>query len=111
LEDLDKIDVLEPYNAFTLQSRGHVKRMLDDYQGTLEDMDKTNVLEPNNAFTLKWHGDVKRILKDFEKVDAFEPNNVFTLCQNPTLAKCGGEAQHLEKLGICSPPRLLNVQS
>jgi hypothetical protein len=21
-------------------------------------------------------------------------------CRNPTLAKCGGEAQHLEKLGI-----------
>ncbi len=30
---------------------------------------------------------------------------------NPTLAKCGGEAQHLEKLGIWSPPRLPNVQS
>jgi hypothetical protein len=22
------------------------------------------------------------------------------LCRNPTLAKCGGEAQHLEKLGV-----------
>jgi hypothetical protein len=22
------------------------------------------------------------------------------LCRNPTLAKCGGEAQHLEKVGI-----------
>jgi hypothetical protein len=32
-------------------------------------------------------------------------------CRNPTLAKCGGEAQHLEKLGIWSPPGLLNVQS
>jgi len=32
-------------------------------------------------------------------------------CRNPTLAKCGGEAQHLEKLGIWSPPRLPNVQS
>jgi hypothetical protein len=31
------------------------------------------------------------------------------LCRNPTLAKCGGEAQHLEKLEIWSPPRLLNV--
>ncbi len=27
------------------------------------------------------------------------------------MAKCGGEAQHLEKLGIWSPPGLLNVQS
>ncbi len=32
-------------------------------------------------------------------------------CRNPTLAKCGGEAQHLEKLGIWNPPGLLNVQS
>jgi hypothetical protein len=30
-------------------------------------------------------------------------------CRNPTLAKCGGEAQHLEKLGIWSPPGLQNV--
>jgi hypothetical protein len=33
------------------------------------------------------------------------------LCRNPNLAKCGGEAQHLEKLGIWSPPGLPNVQS
>jgi hypothetical protein len=31
------------------------------------------------------------------------------LCRNLTLAKCGGEAQHLEKLGIWSPPGLPNV--
>jgi len=30
-------------------------------------------------------------------------------CRNPTLAKCGGEAQHLEKLEIWSPPGLTNV--
>jgi hypothetical protein len=34
-----------------------------------------------------------------------------TKCRNPTLAKCGGEAQHLEKVGIWSPLGLLNVQS
>jgi hypothetical protein len=32
-------------------------------------------------------------------------------CRNPTLAKCGGEAQHLEKLEVESLPGLLNVQS
>jgi hypothetical protein len=32
-------------------------------------------------------------------------------CRNPTLAKCGGEAQHLEKVRIGSPPGLSNVQS
>jgi hypothetical protein len=30
-------------------------------------------------------------------------------CRNPNLAKCGSEAQHLEKLGIWSPPGLPNV--
>jgi hypothetical protein len=30
-------------------------------------------------------------------------------CRNPTLAKCGGEAQHLEKLRNWSPPGLPNV--
>ncbi len=33
------------------------------------------------------------------------------MCRNPTLAKCGGEAQHLEKLEIWSPPGLPSVQS
>jgi hypothetical protein len=33
------------------------------------------------------------------------------VCRNPTLAKCGGEAQHLEKLEIWSPLELPNVQS
>jgi hypothetical protein len=34
-----------------------------------------------------------------------------TFCRNPNLAKCGGEAQHLERVGIWSPPGLPNVQS
>jgi len=33
------------------------------------------------------------------------------VCRNPTLAKCVGEAQHLEKLEVGSLPGLLNVQS
>jgi hypothetical protein len=32
-------------------------------------------------------------------------------CRNPTLAKCGGEAQHLERLEVGSLPGLPNVQS
>ncbi len=32
-------------------------------------------------------------------------------CRNTTLAKCGGEAQHLEKLEVGSLPGLPNVQS
>jgi hypothetical protein len=37
--------------------------------------------------------------------------DVFGLCRNPTLAKCGGETQHLEKLEVWSPSGLPNVQS
>jgi hypothetical protein len=37
--------------------------------------------------------------------------HVHTCCRNPTLAKCGGEAQHLEKVRIWSPPGLPNVQN
>ncbi len=86
LEDLDKADVLEPNNAFTLRIRGDAKRMLHDYQRALEDLDKANVLEPNNAFTLTIRGDVKMklndyqgALKDLDKADVLEPNNAFTL--------------------------------
>ncbi len=39
------------------------------------------------------------------------PTSANIECRNPNLAKCGGEAQHLEKLGIWSPPGLPNVQS
>jgi len=35
----------------------------------------------------------------------------YAQCRNPTLAKCGGEAQHLEKLEVGSLPGLPNVQS
>jgi hypothetical protein len=32
LNDLDKADVLEPNNPYTLSDRGNVKKMLKDYQ-------------------------------------------------------------------------------
>jgi len=86
LEDLDKADVLEPNNAFTLMSCARIECKLDDYQGALEDLDKANVLEPNNASTLKSHGNVKYMLddcqgalEDLDKADVLEPNKVFTL--------------------------------
>jgi tetratricopeptide (TPR) repeat protein len=53
LEDLGKVDILEPNNAFTLNLNGNVKNMLEDYHGALEDLDKVDVLEPNNAFILR----------------------------------------------------------
>jgi tetratricopeptide (TPR) repeat protein len=82
LEDFDKADVLEPNNAFTLQRRGDVKRMLKDYQGALEDLNKANVLEPNNAFTLIIHAYTNWSLKNYqlaletmEKVHVLKPDN------------------------------------
>jgi tetratricopeptide (TPR) repeat protein len=69
-----------------LESRGDVKRILNDYQGALEDLNKANVFKPNNANTLKIRGDVKRMLKDYQgaledldKADVLQPNNAFTL--------------------------------
>jgi hypothetical protein len=46
--------------------------------------------------------------------DNIEDLNIFIImdmrqCRNPTLAKCGGEAQHLEKVRIWSPPGLPNI--
>ncbi len=52
MKDLDKADVLEPNNAFTLRSLADVKMMLEDCRRALEDLDKVDVLEPNNIFTL-----------------------------------------------------------
>jgi hypothetical protein len=40
-----------------------------------------------------------------------KPLSLVGSCRNPTLAKCGGEAQHLEKLEVGSLPELPNVQS
>ncbi len=49
-----------------MQSRGNVKRMLDDCQRALKDLDKADVLEPNNSFILQSRGDVKKVLKDYQ---------------------------------------------
>jgi len=82
LEDLDKADVLEPNNAFTLRIRGDVKRILNDYQGALEDLDEADVLEPNDVYTLISHAythwslnNYQIALESVEKVHVLEPNN------------------------------------
>jgi hypothetical protein len=36
LQDLDKVNVLEPNNASTLRTHENVKYMFEDYQGALE---------------------------------------------------------------------------
>ncbi len=49
--------------------------------------------------------------RDFNSQSESSFGSVEVHCRNPNLAKCGGEAQHLEELGIWSPPGLPNVQS
>jgi tetratricopeptide (TPR) repeat protein len=106
LEDLDKADVLEPNNAFTLMVCGDVKRNLEDYVGALEDLNKVDVLEPNNASTLRIRGDVKRNLEDC--VGAFEDlDKVDVHIQNSFLIKlCGDvEASNMPNFSsICNQP-------
>ncbi len=45
LEDLHKVDVLEPNNEFTLKWHENVKRTLKDYRGTSKDLDKVDVVK------------------------------------------------------------------
>jgi hypothetical protein len=62
---------------------------------------------------------MKNKMKDFEAqykewwevVEEYYKKELENNCRDPTLAKCGGEAQHLEKVRIWSPPGLPNVQS
>jgi tetratricopeptide (TPR) repeat protein len=114
LEDLNKVDVLEPNNASTLTDRGDVKRMLKVYQGALVDLDKANVLEPNNACTLRYCGDVKRMLKeyqgaleDLDKADVLEPNNASTLRNRGIvkymLKEYQGALEDLDKADVLQP--------
>jgi hypothetical protein len=71
-----------------------------------------NIISPNNET-------IEISMNDIIMEEQFEENNSVqtkgnknqkkeTKCCNPTLAKCGGEAQHLEKLRIWSPLGLPN---
>jgi hypothetical protein len=60
------------------------------------------------SFDMKsWNCEIqaKNLLHNFLKLQLVEN----ALCRNPTLAKCGGEAQHLEKLEVRSLSGLPNV--
>jgi tetratricopeptide (TPR) repeat protein len=86
LEDLDKANVLEPNNPFTLNVRGDVKNMLFNYQGALEDLDKVDVLGPNNACSLtvyahmNWNlNNYQVALEAMDKLHCFKQNDDFIL--------------------------------
>lgn len=86
LQDLNKVDILEPNNAFILSTRGDVKKRLYDYQRVLQNLDKSHDLEPNNAFTSRTRGDVKKrfydcqgVWQDLKKAHDLKPNNAFIL--------------------------------
>jgi len=80
LEDLDKADVLDPNNAFTLRTRGHVKYYLDDYQGALEIMDKVYDLEPNDHFILQTQKWLRWMLDEYQRTIELLPFNLNIRC-------------------------------
>jgi hypothetical protein len=43
---------------------------------------------------------ISTFLPTMHMASSCEATNWYSICRNPTLAKCGGEAQHLEKVGI-----------
>ncbi len=59
---------------------------------------------------MKWKN-MARKHQNVSHSDEFDDFDNENECRNPNLAKCGGEAQHLEKLGIWSPLGLPNVHS
>jgi len=75
----------------------------------LEGKIRNTLLKECHDGPLASHGGTKRTTT-FLKKFYYWPN-LKDCCRNPNLAKCGGEAQHLEKLGTWSPPGLPNVQS
>jgi hypothetical protein len=65
-----------------------------------------NLLQLRGGKKLMWRVNLSlAMMSTFQQIALVPP------CRNPTLAKCGGEAQHLEKSGIWGPPGLPNVQS
>ncbi len=66
LEDLDKADVLEPNNAFTLIIHAYTNWSLKNYQIALETMEKVHVLEPNNHLILQTQNWLKWMLTEYQ---------------------------------------------
>jgi len=62
----------------------------------------------SNLNTNMWHLDINHPSQAMWDLTYMVATYLPT-CRNPTLAKCGGEAQHLEKLEVGSLPRLPNV--
>jgi tetratricopeptide (TPR) repeat protein len=114
LEDLEKADVLEPNNAFTLTVRGNVKRILHDYQGASEDLDKANVLQLDVASILTVYAHTNWSLNNYqtamEAMDTLhhlKPNDYFILRTRKWLKWMVDEYQPT----IESLPFKLNIQS
>ncbi|CAN5971409.1 unnamed protein product [Sphagnum jensenii] len=66
LEDLDKADVLEPNDAFTLITHAYINWSLNKYQFALETMEKVRVLEPNNYLILQTQNWLKWMLTEYQ---------------------------------------------
>jgi serine/threonine protein kinase len=66
LEDLDKADVLEPNDAFTLIIHAYTNWSLNNYQIALETLEKVHVFEPNNHLILQTQNWLKWMLTEYQ---------------------------------------------
>jgi tetratricopeptide (TPR) repeat protein len=66
LEDLDKADVLEPNDVFTLISHAYTNWSLNNYQIALEVMEKVLVLQPNDHLILQTQNWLKWMLTEYQ---------------------------------------------
>jgi tetratricopeptide (TPR) repeat protein len=75
LEDLDKVDVLDPNYLVTLTVYAHTNWSLNKYEATLEAMDKLHFLEPNDDFRLEAQKWLKWMLNEYQPTIELLPLN------------------------------------
>jgi hypothetical protein len=80
LEDLNKANVFEPNNVFTLIIHAYTNWNLNNYQIALETMEKVHVLKPNNNFILQTQNWLKWILTKYQPmIKSFQCNSSIQL--------------------------------
>jgi tetratricopeptide (TPR) repeat protein len=75
-EDLDKANVLEPNNAFTLTDYAHTNWSLNNYQVALEAMDKLHRLKTTDYFILDTRKRLKWMLDEYQPIIESLPFNL-----------------------------------
>jgi serine/threonine protein kinase len=76
LEDLNKADVLEPNDAFTLTAYAHMNLSVNKYQAALEAIDKLHFLQPNDGFILQDRKWLKWMFDEYQPIIQSLPCNL-----------------------------------